>query len=180
MATDTYLDPEHPLQKQVRATVAELSGGPVRHDAIDGCGAPLFGTTVQGMATVFRRLVLAHADSAAGQVAAAMRAHPFYVGGSGHANSEVMKKVPGALAKGGAEGVIGIATGEGAAVSMKIIDGSPRATTVVGLHVLAALGADVSNAAALMHADILGGGVPVGEIAVSDEVQEALARVDRT
>ncbi|WP_250448464.1 asparaginase, partial [Actinotalea sp. C106] len=39
--TATYLDPEHPLQLAIRATLAELTGVPVELAAVDGCGAPL-------------------------------------------------------------------------------------------------------------------------------------------
>lgn len=176
-STDDYLDTAHPLQQHVRATMAELTGIPVEHDAIDGCGAPLFGTTVRGVAQSFRALVQAEAGSPAAQVAAAMREHPFYVGGSGHQNSTLMETVPGALAKGGAEGVIGVAAADGTAVSMKIVDGSPRATTLLALRVLEALGTDISGATALTALPVLGGGVPVGAIGVGSDLAAALERV---
>ncbi|UNX55096.1 asparaginase [Georgenia sp. TF02-10] len=162
--TATYLDPHHPLQQHVRATLAEATGQDVRHDATDGCGAPLFGTTVRGLATGFRRLALAAPGTPARTVADAMRAHPFFVGGTGHPNSQVMDGIPGALAKGGAEGVIGMAGPDGQAVAMKIVDGNSRATTVLALLVLSALGVDVSGAAELLVVPVLGGGRPVGGI----------------
>jgi L-asparaginase II len=173
-STDDYLDTNHPLQQHVRATMAEVTGVPVLHDAIDGCGAPLFGTTVRGIAQAFRALVQADPATPAGLVAAAMREHPFYVGGSGHQNSTLMETVPGALAKGGAEGVIGVAAADGTAVSMKIVDGSPRATTVLALRVLETFGVDVSGASSLTSVAILGGGVPVGEIRVGGDLADAL------
>lgn len=173
-STHDYLDTDHPLQQHVRATMAEVTGVPVTHDAIDGCGAPLFGTTVRGIAQAFRALVQADPETPAGAVAAAMREHPFYVGGSGHQNSTLMEAVPGALAKGGAEGVIGVAAADGTAVSMKIVDGSPRATTVLALSVLEKFGADISGAAALTSVAVLGGGVPVGSITVGDDLATAL------
>src|SRR3712207_2989114 len=39
--TDTYLDPDHPLQKTIADTFSELTGVPVQAVAVDGCGAPL-------------------------------------------------------------------------------------------------------------------------------------------
>jgi len=168
--TDSYLSPTSPLQQLVRTVTAEQTGEPVRHDATDGCGAPLFGTTVRGLATAFRGLRTAPVGSPAEAVATAMRSHPFFVGGTGHANSELMRLVPGALAKGGAEGVIGVAGPDGQSVSMKVVDGSPRATTLVALAVLGGLGVDVSPAAALTTLPVLGGGVPVGGIAVGGAV----------
>jgi L-asparaginase II len=174
-STEDYLAVDHPLQQHVRRTTAEVTGAPVRHDAVDGCGAPLFGTTVLGLATAFRAVATADPGTPARLVADAMREHPFYVGGSGHQNTEVMRGVPGAVAKGGAEGVIGVAARTGQAVAMKVVDGSPRATTVVALRVLGALGVDVSGAAAFASVPVLGGGVPVGGILPGAAVEEWVA-----
>jgi L-asparaginase II len=173
----SYLDPKHPLQQLVRAGMAELTGVPVEIDAVDGCGAPLFSTTVRGLATAFQRLVLAPVGGAEFVVAAAMREYPYYVGGTGHANSLTMTLVPGALAKGGAEGVIGVAAATGESVAMKIIDGNPRATTMVALTVLGALGVDTSGAGELLTLPVLGGGVRVGEIVPGADLTDALRSV---
>jgi L-asparaginase II len=173
-STDDYLDPSHPLQKHVLTTMAEATGVAVDRTAIDGCGAPLFGTTVRGVATAFRALVLADAGSPMGRIAAAMRTHPFYVGGHGHQNTTLMEAIPGALAKGGAEGVIGVAAPDGSAVSMKIADGSPRATTLVALRVLEVLGTPIDAAQSLVELPVLGGGVRVGEIAIGRDLVSAL------
>ncbi len=166
----TYLDAHHPLQDLVRTTVERTTGDPVKHLAVDGCGAPLFSTTVQGLAQSFRALVIAPEGTPERRVADAMRAHAFYVGGDNHANSDTMIRLPGVLAKGGAEGVIGMSTSTGEAVAMKIVDGNPRATTLVALKVLEVLGVDVSHAGSLVHLPILGGGKPVGEIVVGSDV----------
>jgi hypothetical protein len=168
------LEPEHPLQRRVRETSAELTGVEIQHTAIDGCGAPLFGTTVRGLATAFRRMVRAAHGEPAYAVAAAMREHPFYVGGSPHANTDVMRLVPGALAKGGAEGVIAVCAASGAAVAMKVIDGSPRATTLIALRVLEWLGTDIAAAHELVVVPVLGGGVPVGGVAIGSALAEAM------
>ena len=52
---ETYLDPEHPLQVRVRATIEEFTGEPVGHVGVDGCGAPLFAVSLRGLATAFSR-----------------------------------------------------------------------------------------------------------------------------
>jgi len=161
--TEGHLHPDHPLQRLVHDVVARETGAPVGHTAVDGCGAALFGTTVRGLATAFRGLGLA-AGGPAAQVAGAMRAHPEFVGGRGHVNTRLMADLPGVVAKGGAEGVIGVATADGRAVAMKVVDGSPRATTVVALAVLRGLGVDTSPVADLETVPVLGGGVPVGEV----------------
>jgi L-asparaginase II len=85
-----------------------------------------------------------------------------------------MVNMPGALSKGGAEGVIGVATSDGAAVSMKIIDGSPRATTVIALAVLDSLGYDTTAAAQFAEVPVLGGGKPVGQIEIGADLRSAI------
>lgn len=174
-STEDYLSPDHPVQKAIRSRI-EDAAGPVAHVAVDGCGAPLFSTTVLGLAKAVRALALAPPDTPEGVVAQAMRAEPEYVGGAGHQNSEVMRLVPGVVCKGGAEGVLVAAAATGQAVAMKVVDGSPRATTLLALEVLGALGVDVSAAGAWTSVPILGGGVPVGGIRVSDELRAALER----
>lgn len=169
--TASYLDPAHPLQRLVRSTLERLSGDEVAYDAVDGCGAPLFSVSPLGIARIFRALVTADPGTPERRVADAMRSFPRFVGGDHHANTDAMLRVPGLLSKGGAEGVIGMATADGAAVSMKILDGNPRATTLVALRVLEALGADVSAAGDLVDLPILGGGVPVGSIEVGRDVR---------
>lgn len=168
--TASYLEPQHPLQVLVRATIERVTGEKVEHEAVDGCGAPLFSTSLLGLATAFRTLVTAAEGTPERAVADAMRAHPFFVGGDDHANSDSMTLVPGLLAKGGAEGVIGMAAASGQSVSMKIVDGNPRATTLIALTVLGALGVDTSATAALTTLPVLGGGVRVGEIAVGRDL----------
>ena len=51
--TDTYLDVDHPLQQAIAATFARLTGEPVDHVAVDGCGAPLLSTSLIGLARAF-------------------------------------------------------------------------------------------------------------------------------
>ncbi|NEA22311.1 asparaginase [Actinomadura bangladeshensis] len=163
---DTYLDPSHPLQQAVRQVMADAAGEEPAPVAVDGCGAPLFGLTLTGLARAARSLVLSEGSR---PVADAMRAHPEYVGGTGHANTQFMRALPGTVAKGGAEGVFIAATADGRAVAVKVVDGSPRATTAIALRALAALGADTGPADALGAVPVLGGGRPVGEIRTTEE-----------
>lgn len=171
-STADYLSPDHPVQKEIRARL-EDAAGPVTHVAVDGCGAPLFSTTVHGLARAARALVLTPPGSPERAIADAMRAAPEYVGGTGHQNTEFMRLVPGTVCKGGAEGVLMAAAATGESVAMKVIDGSPRATTILALAALEALGVDVSAATPLHRTEsqVLGGGQPVGEIRVSDELR---------
>lgn len=158
-STQTYLEPSHPLQQLVMRTVEELSGESVAHTAIDGCGAPVYGLSLHGLARAMQGLVRT-------PVADAMRGFPEYVGGTGHVNTVVMQRLPGVVAKGGAEGVLVLATTAGHAVAVKVLDGNPRATTAIGLTALAALGFDVSPAEESLSVPVLGGGQVVGEVRV--------------
>ena len=45
-----YLDPRHPLQRAIAATVEDLTGERIAHTAVDGCGAPLFSVSLRGLA----------------------------------------------------------------------------------------------------------------------------------
>ncbi|MGW1991480.1 asparaginase [Embleya sp. NPDC001921] len=167
--TDGYLDPAHPLQRLVREGIEELAGEPVAHTAVDGCGAPVFAMTPIGLARGVRALAVATSGPER-TVAEAMREHPEFVGGDGQANTEVMRLLPGTLVKGGAEGVFVAATTAGHAVAVKVIDGSPRATTALALAALRALGVDTEAARAWASVPVLGGGLPVGEVRVTADL----------
>lgn len=175
-STDDYLDPAHPLQQRVRDSVEEFTGQQVGHVAVDGCGAPLFAIGLRGLATAIGRVAGAArrgGDPDAAALVAAILAHPWAIQGAGRANTVVIEQL-GILAKGGAEGVIAMATQDGTAVALKILDGNPRATTLVALELLAQHGAigraDADRVAALTSEPVLGGGVPVGRLRVSDEL----------
>jgi L-asparaginase II len=171
-----YLDPSSPVQKSITSEIERLTGATTGIVTVDGCGAPLVGVPLRGLATSFGRLATAAAGTPEHQVAEAMRQHPEYVGGRGHQNSLVMQALPGVIAKGGAEGVIAMAAPDGHAVAVKVIDGSPRATTALGLMLLSMCGVDVTAAAELLEVPVLGGGEPVGAI----ELQLQPARRGRT
>ncbi|MGC4943360.1 asparaginase [Kribbella sp. DT2] len=159
-----YLDPASPVQQIIQAEIERLTEATTGIVTVDGCGAPLLGMPLIGLARSFSLLATAAPGTAEHQVATAMREHPEYVGGRGHLNSDTMRLLPGVLAKGGAEGVIAMAAPDGHAVAVKVIDGNPRATTALALTLLEKCGADVTAAAALRHVPVLGGGQPVGEI----------------
>lgn len=161
-----YLDPHSPLQQTVTAEIERLTEATTGIVTVDGCGAPLLGIPLSGFALAFSRLATASAGTPEYQVAAGMRQYPELVGGRGHLNSDVMRLLPGVIAKGGAEGVIAMAAPDGHAVAVKVIDGNPRATTALALTLLGKCGVDVMPAAALSHLPVLGGGEPVGQVSV--------------
>lgn len=158
--TQTYLDPEHPLQRHIRKTIEELTMEPVGAIGVDGCGAPLFALTLGGLARAFRALVLAEPGTPERKVADAMRKFPEWTSGTTRDESRLMMSVPGLLLKGGAEGVDAFALADGSAAALKIEDGAARARTPVTVALLARLGAQPP--AELATALVTGGGSPVG------------------
>jgi L-asparaginase II len=168
--TATYRDPAHPLQREVRAAVEQLSGERVGAVGVDGCGAPIFSLTVTGLARAFRAMVLGKPDSPVRVVADAMRAYPDWTSGSTRPERALMEAVPGLLLKSGAEGVEAFALADGRAGSFKIEDGGGRARPPLTVALLQELGAasgpGVDAAALRQVADVpmMGGGERVGEI----------------
>jgi L-asparaginase II len=140
-----YLDIDGAVQRLMRRTVAAACGIPeMRIDvAIDGCGAATFAVPLAHAARAFA-LLARPAEAPAplreplSRVARAMRAHPYLVGGSGRFDTLLMESCRGRLiAKGGAEGVEGIADCErGLGICLKVCDGASRAVGPAALEVL--------------------------------------------
>lgn len=167
--TATYLDPDHPLQRHILEMYGEMTGEPVTVAAVDGCGAPLLGTSLVGLARAFRGLAVA-TEGAQYWVAEAIRAHPQRVSGTHRDERVLLSAIPGAIGKAGAEGCYVVALPDGRAWSLKIDDGSERARPVV---MAAALIHDGVDAEAGVDGDalrasgewiLLGGGRRVGEV----------------
>ncbi|WP_240139677.1 asparaginase [Streptomyces sp. MUM 178J] len=161
---ESYLDPAHPLQQLVRTAVEEAAGEPVTAVGTDGCGAPLMAITLTGLARAYRAFVLAEPGTAERRVADAMRAHPEYVAGTRRPDTWLMREVPGALSKMGAEAVQAVALPDGRALAFKIDDGAIRVLGPVLARVLARMGLDAPVVGRIGRMPLLGGGAEVGEI----------------
>ncbi|CAB4744062.1 unannotated protein [freshwater metagenome] len=167
--TATYLSPAHPLQQAILATFARLTGEPVDTVAVDGCGAPLLSASLTGLARAFRSLAVA-SSGAESRVAEAIRAHPELVSGSTRDELLLLRAVPGAIGKAGAEACYAVALPDGRAFALKIEDGGARARPVVMAAALERSGVlemDGVDAEAVRRTGghvLLGGGVPVGEV----------------
>jgi L-asparaginase II len=162
--TATYRDPDHPLQKTLRATLEELAGEPVASTGVDGCGAPLFAISLTGLARAFRAIATADPGTAEHRVAEAIRAHPTWLGGTRRDVTRLIAGVPGLIAKDGAEGVYAAALPDGRAVAFKIEDGASRARPPVMAAALRRLGVEAPVLDELATTPLLGGGQPVGEV----------------
>ncbi|MFF8832255.1 asparaginase [Streptomyces sp. NPDC015131] len=159
-----YLDPAHPLQRLILDEVQAASGESVPVVGTDGCGAPLMAISLVGLARAFRAYVLAEPGTPRRRVADAMRAHPEYVAGERRPDTWLMREVPGALSKMGAEAVQAVALADGRALAFKIDDGSMRAIGPVLARALGMMGVDAPVVARLADVPLLGGGQRVGEI----------------
>ena len=163
--TGSYLAPDHPLQRAIRDTIADLAGQQPAATGVDGCGAPLFALTLAGLARAFRVLVLAAPGTPERRVADAMRAYPEWTSGTHRDERALMTAVPGLLVKSGAEGVDAFALADERGVrsgAVKIDDGGQRARTPVTVAVLRELGAVVPDELATVP--VTGGDAVVGEI----------------
>lgn len=172
---DSYRDADHPLQRAIAEGVADLAGESIPAVGVDGCGAPVLGLSIAGLARSVSRV--AHADPASppGRVGAAMQRYPELVGGTERDVTAFMRAVPGLVAKDGAEGVYAAALPDGRAVAIKVDDGSDRGRQVALARILLLLGVDGADGAdgagadrgaleALAHIPVLGGGRPVGMV----------------
>ena len=165
--TSTYLSPDHPLQQQILATFQRMTGEPAQV-AVDGCGAPLLSTSLTGLARAFAALAVGGGHEA--RIAESIRSHPEYVSGTKRDELTLLRAIPGAIGKAGAESCYVVALPDGRAFATKTDDGGARARPVLMAALLHRLGVTeepgVDGAAVRRtgEAVLLGGGRPVGEI----------------
>lgn len=170
---DDYLAPTHPLQMLIREVFAELVGDAVGHDAVDGCGAPLLGTSPLGLARAFRALVVSDPASAEGRVATAIREHPTYISGTRRDEVRFLEAVPASIGKFGAEACHVMALADGRAFVVKIADGGDRARPLALAAALERSGVvgepsvDAEAIRALGRHHLSGGNQVVGELRVT-------------
>ena len=146
----TYWKPGHPLQRRILATVARLTGvAPGRVGvAVDGCSVPVFRVPLAGLALGYARLLAPRlpdedpAEAAARRrIAAAMKAAPGMVAGTGRFTTFLMRSTgAGLVGKEGAEGVYAVAARrrgrESVGIALKIEDGSERPRDAIVVEVL--------------------------------------------
>jgi L-asparaginase II len=141
---DDYLSIDHPVQQGILTHIAALSGVP--HERIvlgvDGCSAPVHGLPMRAMARAYAHLadpqtLPDHADTLAPLVEA-MASHPWYVDGTGGADTLLMEQAGGRLmAKSGAEGVLCVAVrGAGIGLAIKRESGRNEWSHAVAIEAL--------------------------------------------
>ncbi len=160
--TETYLQPDHPIQERIRALVSELGGFPVDPVGVDGCGAPVLRTTVRAMATMYARMA---GEERFGEVFAAMHNYPALVSGTGNGESLIATAFH-AAAKRGAAGCLGAAVKDQFGVAAKSWDGVGQVAEMAVAHALASVMLPVPAVLAalepVLSPPVLGGGEPVG------------------
>lgn len=167
---ETYRDPRSSLQRSLAATFSELTGEAIVSIGIDGCGAPVFSCSLTGLARAFRSFVLADVGSPRRRVADAFVAFPEYASGTTRHEAALLRAIPGAFAKSGAEACYALALPDGRAIALKIEDGGGRATPVVMAAALQRLGidtvpgVDAEAVFATGTTQVYGGGVAVGHL----------------
>lgn len=179
--TESYLSPDHPLQKRVIEVIEEYAGEKISHLGVDGCGAPVPAISLVGLARAVSKLALApgnkNSNARASTIATAMLDYPWAVQGHGLPNTVVMEDL-GVIAKLGAEGVLVLAAPNGTSVAIKMLDGSGRGSDILGLTLLAHTGAisteQLTAILGKLSRPILGGGVPVGSVRLAATVMDIL------
>lgn len=145
-----YIQPDHAVQELVRAALEELTGCPLR-DAprgVDGCGIPVYGIPLRGLAIAMARLGVPRdlddaTAAAASGIRDAMAAHPYLVAGRDRFCTRTIQALaPNVLVKTGAEGTCcALVMDQGLGIALKIDDGAARAAEVATGAILRVLGA---------------------------------------
>jgi len=181
-----YEHVDHPVQRQVRQAIEDMSGEVTSTElcGIDGCSLPTWAMPLRGLARAFARLAtlsgLAPARAAAcKRLIHACTSEPQMVEGTGRFGTGVMGALGAAVfAKGGAEGVYCTAFPEqGIGMALKMDDGARRGSEAVAAHVMASvLGGRVKGANELLDMQLINwSGLRVGEMLPSEELENALA-----
>lgn len=160
----SYLSPDHPLQASVRTLLADLGGYDPGSPGVDGCGAPVYRTTARVLAVMFARLA---SDGELAEVFAAMHRYPALVGGNGAGDTTIATALN-AVAKGGAQGCLGIGLAGQFGVGAKSWDGLGDVAVVGAVAALDQLGCleepQRQALASVASPLVLGGGRPVGAL----------------
>ena len=160
---ETYLDPDHPLQRRIVELVAEATGIRPEPVGVDGCGAPTLRGSVRGLARAFANLSSSERCRPAANAASRF---PSLVADNARPDGKLARWWGGPV-KVGAEGQVGIGR-HGIGIAAKAVAGKPE-TAVAGVIAAAdelGLISDVMRDALEIEAapPLFGGGKPVGAL----------------
>ena len=138
---------DHPIQKEIKKVLEELSGETIEKYGIDGCSAPNFMCSLRGLGLAMSQLADSEGlgkirSKAIRTILNSMYNFPNLVAGNGRACSELMLAADSlTIIKTGAEGVFVAAIPEKrVGVALKILDGSTRAAEAAIAAILVRLG----------------------------------------
>ncbi len=140
---ESYLDPEHPLQKAIFFAISDLGEFEVTPVGVDGCGAPVLRTTARAMALLYARL---GSMPELRPVFMSMHRYPALVSGVGKCDAAIATALN-AVAKWGADGCLGVALEGSLGIAAKAWDGSNAAVEVGAIAALEAMGCLTPTAA---------------------------------
>jgi L-asparaginase II len=141
-----YWRPQHPVQREVRAVLENLTGAALSDDrcAIDGCSVPTWAIPLQNLAHAFAKFGTGTGLSperarAAARLRAACGQKPWHVAGTGRFCTEIMQLFGARVfVKTGAEGVYcGALPEQGLGIAIKCDDGAGRAAQAVMAAIIA-------------------------------------------
>ncbi len=143
---ETYRQPDHPVQQIIAQVLVAATDEPNLLETVvaDGCGAPIWASSLRSIALAFHRFVTQTfpdldtsfplgltANDAARRLVEAMAQHPEMISGRGMWNTKFIEATNGRfISKGGAEGLFAGAFRDGRAIAVKVQDGSHRATPI--------------------------------------------------
>jgi L-asparaginase II len=136
-----YVTNQHPVQQMIAKTLGQYCAVDIAAAAsgIDGCSVPTWAVPLQNLAHGFAKL-FARENETGQRIAAAVRAYPFMVAGTGKFDTRVMQAVPRLFIKVGAEGVYcGAVPHAEIGFALKMDDGAVRGAEVAIASVLAGL-----------------------------------------
>jgi L-asparaginase II len=135
-----YWRPQHPVQREVRAVLEQMTGAMLSDDrrAVDGCSVPTWAIPLQNLAQGFAKFgtgrgLAPERASAAARLRAACARKPWHVAGTGRFCTEIMELFgTRVFIKTGAEGVYcGALPEQGLGIAVKCDDGAGRAAQAV-------------------------------------------------
>jgi L-asparaginase II len=155
----TYLEPENAAQKLILELCSRVVDEPLPPEriAVDGCGIPVFATSLRRAAHAFARFATLEGLDGEDREGLercrnAMAENPWFVSGTGRFDTALIESTGGSIiGKGGAEGFHGSAIiHKGIGLAIKVVDGNNRATAPVVMAALTKLDALTSNATDLL------------------------------
>ncbi|MCK5772945.1 MAG: asparaginase [Thermoplasmata archaeon] len=177
---DTYLEPTHPIQKEILKVFKNLTGDGDIALGSDGCAIPNYAMSIRTMAHLFAILGNSNEKPYADHISRireSMLKNPYLVSGTERFDNLAMNALPGILiTKGGASGVqaASLRTDRGwIGIALKVEDGLYTAVPPLLIHILKEMGYQVSGKIEELYRrtpikntrdDVVGSFVPMGKM----------------